>query len=370
MKKRFIVIFLVIAVALCFTGCKNGNETGGTSPSPETNLPSPSGQSPATTNFGTGAPIEVWEAVHGSFVREDSSQYNNAVLMAKYLSDDCAMFEFRLMEGSEAEGEAHDTVICGVLIVDDSGTGFYETLPDAGNPFTINFNLSEDGQSVSITHTGELEISPDGVYNFTDAGLEVSDLSANAIIEHLPTAATSLNSNLGAYTVNYPDALVADWFYIVEAVFDDSGAVLAKFAIAKDLSAVFRIDDDIEPILIFGSAQPMMDAETYIYPEYEYFEEIGEDESIGERPFEPSPVAAVGLEDGVTMVAGSTNQLIASLPWELPHYITAESTDETVAVVDENGVVTAIAAGEATIFGTLSIEDGVKEFSIEIFVQD
>lgn len=39
----------------------------------------------------------------------------------------------------------------------------------------------------------------------------------------------------------------------MEATFDDTGVVLAKFLIAKDLSAVYRVDDDIDPFLIFGS---------------------------------------------------------------------------------------------------------------------
>lgn len=255
-------------------------------------------------------------------------------------------------------------------MIADGNTGLFETIPDAENQFSINFSLSDKGERVSVSHSGNLEISPDGEYIFTDSTLEVSDLSANAIIEHLPTAATSLNSNLGNYTINYPDALVADWFYIVEAVFDDTGVVLAKFATAKDLSAVFRIDDDIEPVLIYGSAQPMMEAETYLYPEEEYLEETEDGELMGEWISEPSPVATVELEDGVTMVVGSSNQLIASLPWDLPYFIMAESADDNIITIDENGVIMAIGEGQTTIRVSLNIEDGIKEFSIDIYVTD
>lgn len=352
MKKRLLAIFLAATLVLFFAGC---DRTGKTDESGQ-----PSEKS---------TPIEVWEELHGSFVREDSSQYNNAVLFMKYLSNNCAMFEFRLVEGSEEEDLAHDTLIYGVLIVDD-GKGTFETIPDAFNPFTINFSLSEDGQRIIVTHSGDLSISPDGEYLFTDANLEVSSLSANTIIEHLPTASTSLNSTLGAYTINYPDALVSDWFYIVEVTFDDTGAVLAKFAIAKDLSAVFRIDDDIEPALIFGSAQPMMDAEIYILQEDEDAEELEESELIGEPNYEAQPLVFVELDSGIVLTPGATGKLIPLIPYELPYTLTATSTENSIATVDENGLVTAVSLGEATISGTLTVEDGTKEFSIDIIVEE
>jgi hypothetical protein len=56
------------------------------------------------------------------------------------------------------------------------------------------------------------------------------------------------------------DKLIDDWFYPVEATFHDTGVVLSKFLVAKDLSAVYCVDDDIDPILIFGSPHHMMDA--------------------------------------------------------------------------------------------------------------
>lgn len=367
MKKPLFVIFFATFIALCFTGCNR------VPLSTQSSLPSliqTSPDQPSTpSDPDTGAGLAEWETVCGNFVRDGSSQYNNAVLLMKYLSNDCVLFEFRFMEGSEAEDEAHNILVYGVLIVDDEGVGFYETLPDAASPFSINFTISEDGQRVTVTHSGELSISPDGEYIFADASLEVSDLSANAIIEHLPTATTSLNSNLGAYTIKYPEALVSDWFYIVEAVFDDTGTVLAKFAIAKDLSVVFRVDDDIEPVLIFGSAQPMMDAETYVWPG-ENMEVPKEDECIGAPSVEPRQIVSIELEDGVVMSIGSSNQLAASLPWNIPYSITAESSNKTVVTVDDKGVVRAIAPGVTTISGTIAVEDGVKEFSIEIFVTD
>lgn len=378
--KKYIASFLIIALVLLFTGCNE--KVDNTEPTSTTPAAADSGgtQTPnsdsnenenKTHTFGSADVPEVWETIYGAFARDDSSQYNNAVLMMKYLSNGCVMFEFRLMEGSESEDFAFDTIVPGILIVDDNGIGFYETIPDAENLFSINFVLSEDGKTVDVTHDGELLISPDGRYNFTEAYVEVSESSAGAILEHLPTAATSLNSNLGAYTINYPDSLISDWFYSVEAVFDDSGATLAKFLIAKDLSAVFRADDDIEPVLIFGSAQPMMDAYIMIMEKVDFSsaEDSGEDEH--ESPeYESRTLVAVTLDNGVYLMPGMSGLLKAVIPGDLPYILTAESLDETVATVDETGMVRAVGEGETAIQCTIMCEDGTAQIGIYIYVTD
>lgn len=345
MKKSLALAALLLAVALCFglAGCKAKDDSGET-------------QQGNTTQA-------AWESISGSYVREDSSQYNNAVLQMKYLSNDCVMFEFRLMEGSEAEDMADNLVLPFVMIVGDDGVGRYETLPESEKPFSLEFALAKDGKSVTVKHQGELPMSPDGVYTFTDGGLEVSEISAIAILEHLPTVATSLNHNNGAYTVQYPDALVSDWFYPVQAVFEDSGEVLAKFLIAKDLSAVYRVDDGIDPVLIFGSAQPMLNAETMPFRD-----EMPEGEEIAEWANEPMPIVGAEIADGVYLAPGQESRLTVTMPWELPYTLIAESSDPSVAEVNEKGVIKGVSAGEATISGTIEVDDGKKKFSIKVLV--
>ncbi len=361
MRKLLTVMTLVTALLICSSCYRDEDTTGSQTPNPtESNLSSPVDSQTPYPN-GAGA----WESVSGSYVREDSSQYNNAVLQMKYLSNSCAMFEFRLMEGSESEDIADTLVLPFVLVVGEDGVGRYETLPESEKPFSIAFALSEDGQSVTVTHTGELSISPDGVYTFIDNSLEVSEVSALAILDHLPTAATSLNHNNGAYTIQYPEELIADWFYPVQAVFDDSGAVLAKFLIAKDLSAVYRADDDIEPVLIFGSAQPMLDAETILFRDEE--DEGGEE--APEWADQSQSVVWAELEGGVNLAIGQESRLTVMMPWQLPYTLTAESSDKSVVDVDENGMVKAVSVGQATISGTITVDDGKKDFSIEVSVE-
>ena len=372
--KKYTAVFLIMVFVVLLAGCTekiyNTKPELTTSITPAADVKTDSGE---TRAFGSADVPLVWERLHDTFARDDSSQYNNAVLMMKYLSNGCAMFEFRLMEGSEADDFAFDTIIAGVLIIDDNGTGVYETIPDAYNPFSIQFVLSDDGETVDVTYDGALEISPDGRYSFVEAYVEVSEFSAGAILEHLPTAATSLNSNLGAYTINYPDALISGWFYSVEAVFDDSGLTLAKFLVAKDMSAVFRADDDIEPVMIFGSAQPMMDA--YVLEKMEFsatesgssaeYEDVGEHE-VPEDDYRQ--LVYVTLDSGAYMTPGTSGQLAVVLPYDLPYTWEIESLDETVAVADENGMVTAVGEGETAIVCVVMCEDGVALTGVYVYV--
>ncbi|MFA9422968.1 MAG: Ig-like domain-containing protein [Sedimentibacter sp.] len=350
MNKLFKYFWVLLTVILCCVGCGQPLQTTADASQSKDITTTNSSEMPSVSSA-------VWETLSGEFTRNDSSQYNNASLQMKYLSNDCVMFEFRLMEGSESQDWADTLILPFVLLVDDNGVGHYESDADAINPINIDFLLSEDGQQITVTHTGDVSISPDGIYDFVNEGLEVSECSATAILDHLPTAATSLNSNNGAYTIQYPDALVSDWFYPVEATFDDNGVALAKFIIAKDLSVVYRVDDDIDPVLIFGTAQPMLDAETI------HYNEIDEEES-----YETLPLVSVGLEDGIALTPGTTTELLPIMPWKLPYTLTAESSDPSVVTVDENGKVTAIAEGQATLSGTLYIDDGQKAFSIDVIV--
>ena len=362
MKKMMISVLALVVLLLA--GCAKSD----TPTTPEsTSAPSTSVEN------DTAALPPAWEAMNATFTREDSSQYNNATLMMKYLSNSCALFEFRLMEGSEAEDSAVDTILSGVLIIGEDGAGVYETIPDAENPFSVQFTLSEDGQTVDITHDGALTISPDGRYGFVDNQIEVSDTSVGEILGFLPTAATSLNSNLGTYTINYPDALISDWFYSVEAVFDDSGAVLAKFLIAKDLSAVFRVDDDIEPVMIYGTAQPMMDAtimEAVDASSTEGTENSGDAAPEDDPQYEPRPLVSVTLSGGAYLTPGATSQLAAVIPADLPYTLTAKTLDEAVAVVDESGKITAVGVGETQIQCTVACEDGTANINVFICVTD
>lgn len=343
--KNIIAIIIMTLFALWLIGC----DSGGTD-----------GKSTVPTNVtATGTSLEVWKRLKGSFTRQGSGQYDNATLQMKYLDNSCVVFEFDLMEGDESQEFARDVVLPFVMLIGDDGVGRYESDPDAKNPLTISVALSADGLQATVTHEGDMPISCDGVYDYVDDGLEVSKYSAAAILDFLPTVATSLNSNNGAYTLQYGEEFIANWFYPVEATFNDSGVTLAKFIIAKDMSAVFRVDDDIEPVLIYGSAQPMLDYVTTIWPEA--------DEDVAEEPYNANLVS-VRLDKGVLLKLGDRAKLIADMPWDF-QWSTNAYSDEIVLHVDpETKTVTAIGEGKANITGKLFVEDGQVEFQIEVTV--
>ena len=343
MKRIRVLLAVLLALSMLLAGCA---------------------RTPASSDDG------VWETVCGSYTWNESSQYTNSVLALMWLEEGSVLFEFNLMEGSEEEDSAIELTVSGVLNVQKDGSGIYEAASDDGESLlTIGFEISKDGKQVTVSHKGELPISPDGNYTFTVSGIEVSDYSATELVRYLPADATGLNTDLGAYTLNYPESLVSGWFYPIDATFDDSGEYLAKFIVAKDLSAVFRVDDDIEPVLIYGSAKPMMDAETW--PEFDDEDYEGsEDEPMGELIYDMEPLVSVGADNGTFLTVGESTTLLANLPWDLPFTLKAGSADTSIADVDENGVITAVTTGETSITGTLTVEDGVKEFEIIINVFD
>ena len=76
---------------------------------------------------------------------------------------------------------------------------------------------------------------------------------------------------------------------------------------AKDLSAVFRVGDNIEPALIYGSVQTMMDAETW--PEFDDEDyENGEDEAAAEISYDPYPLVSVGADNGTFLNVGESTR--------------------------------------------------------------
>ena len=310
-----------------------------------------------------------WLGFQSAFTRADSSQYNNGTLQVKYVGNSVVLFEFDLMEGSEAEDYADTLRISGTLLVGEDGGGVYEGLDADGQMvFTIAFALAGDGQVIDVTHTGEVPMDPDGRYEWVTGSLECSEGTALALLENLPTALTSLNANIGAYTVEYPDEYVLNYFYPVTATLDDTGAVLAQFIVTDDLTAVYRLDtEDGVPALIYGEAQTMLDQVVYLMDDYDDYD--GEDSGDGLLWSEAVPLLPVILEGGTLLAPGASAQLVLDAPYAFAvSFSELLSTDDAIAKVGADGKITAVAPGAASITGNIAVDDGSRGFTVELTV--
>jgi hypothetical protein len=342
--KKMVTLGLVLALALGLFACVDPKDDGSTKPADH--------------------PIETighWDGLCSQFTRRGSSQYSNGTLQAKEIDGGLALFEFDLMEGSEAEDRADSLRIPGVLIIQEDLTGLFESVDKNGKTvFTIQFVYAEDGQSITVTHTGDVPMNPDGVFDWIGVGVECSEGTARELIENLPTAATSLNGNLGAYTIQYPDESVLNYFYPVSAVFDDTGKTLASFLVTNDLSAVYRLDtEDGVPVLVYGTAQDILDRQTDIAPEE------------GDDAAEAGTVSLLPVvsAEGTLLAPGTESNLKLDAPW--PFACSFEgllSVNDDVATVSEDGVITAHRAGSTTITGTVILDDGKTKFGIDLTV--
>lgn len=313
----------------------------------------------------SAASLVKWNEVKGTYAKGDNNQYNSGVLSLMYLDNDVVIFEFSMMEGSESEDTSRDFRLAGAFYIDDNGRGIYEH-PKTGNVI-ITFDLT--GDKVTAKQTGTLPINVSGEYGFIDDHIQVTEYAAIELLEQLPTAATSLNHNLGEYKLSMSEEMVDGWFYDVKANFVDTNALLAEFYIASDMSAVYRVDTDT-PVLIWGSAQPMLDATYLADSESLYGITIDENnsnvnnENSIERNIETGYVAVTLQNDSIAV--GDSTQAIFTVPGNLPYTFTCKSSNPEVAKIDEKGVITAVKDGDTTITVMITIDGAEKSYELKI----
>lgn len=334
--------------------------TGGqTDQAPSAETPAIATETPATENVS-------WSGYFGTLVRKDSGQYDNSSMQVKFLDDMVVLFEIDMMEGSESEEQANSFQIAGTMLIGDDGKGLYEhSKEEGGTAFSIRFDRSEDGQQMTVTHTGEIPMNPDGEYEWIDSGIESDPRLAVALLEHLPAAATSLNRNFGAYTINYPEDSLMDYFYQVTATLDDTGAKLAEYLFCSDLSAVWRLDtEDGLPALIYGTSQDMLDRT--VYPQTE---DSSGDNVNGETDPAAVPLLGVVLEGGTNLKQGTSARLKLDSPYPFAcSFEQALSANDEVATVNEDGTVSANGTGKTTITADIVVEGSKRGFMLEITV--
>lgn len=156
------------------------------------------------------------------------------------------------------------------------------------------------------------------------------------------------------------DVTASDNQYIAGVfLYDSEGEILGSFGSDPDAeagdTAVYSFD--------------LSDTEKYFVQVYDYAANcstyklnLNEEEAAGD--------IAVSLDkDSLEIIKGNTAKLTATVtPWGTPdETVTWESTDENVATVNKNGIVTAVEKGTCTITAT-SVADPTKYASCEISV--
>lgn len=369
---RFMRIILSgLMVAMLLTGCGDQKEsvpTGEPSsptgkPSSPTAEPSPPPVEPSSP-AGAVTGVTDWSGYFGSFVRRESSQYNNVTLQIKALDEAVVLFELDMIEDSENEAQSGSLQIAGTMYIEASGDGIYECIREDGSTaYSIRFSRSGDGQLLTVSHTGDLPMNPDGGYDYADFAIEADAGLCTALLENLPKAATSLSSVISTYTIQYPEESVLNYFYPVTATFDDTGEILASYLVTADLSAVWRLDtEDGMPALIYGTAQDMLDQVVYLEP--------GEEEDPdAELSSEAMPLLPVIIDGGVLLMPGIAAKITLDSPYPFPcTFDQLLSTNDAVATLDQNGVITAHSAGAVTITGSVVLEDGRRSFMIDLII--
>lgn len=180
----------------------------------------------------------------GSYYRENSSQYNNGILVITDFSEGLKIFEFNILSGSEATDSATSYRLAGVFNVDldKVGQGEFDSVV-AGQNGKIHFELSKDGKMINVTAEGPKNQVYVGSYSYYHPGFDISFGLAKAVLEELPGAVTGLTQAAGKYTIKLfdnEDPLLGI-YYEVEAI-DKRDQVIGSYLVSKDLQSVVRTD--------------------------------------------------------------------------------------------------------------------------------
>lgn len=182
--------------------------------------------------------------VIGSYYRENSSQYNNGILVITDFSEGLKIFEFNILSGSEATDSATSYRLAGVFNVDldKVGQGEFDSVV-AGQNGKIHFELSKDGKMINVTAEGPKNQVYVGSYSYYHPGFDISLGLVKAVLEELPGAVTGLTQAAGKYTIKLfdnEDPLLGI-YYEVEAI-DKRDQVIGSYLVSKDLQSVVRTD--------------------------------------------------------------------------------------------------------------------------------
>ncbi len=321
-----------------------------------------------------GATSEDGSQIYGTYIKVDADQDSSGKLQLLPVDDSVVLFEFDVVKGNKTDNNT-DFRFPGTLFVDENGMGQWEG--DTSDGFvSLTFHWSE--KSIEVMQNGSLPASVAGRYTWQRDTMEMTIEAAGALLENLPTAATGLNSNNGVYRLEESEVLVDNWFYHLKAVFADTGAIIGEYLVAKDMSAVYRVDTEA-PLLIYGSAAPMM-AATYeiglgdgdgnaTLAVWNESGVVNEGMDISEAERATLSIQLVDAAPAASLLeAGKTMPINVRTPGQIPSILTADSGNPAVATVDTEGNIQGLSPGTTSIAGVITLDGVEKPFQFDINV--
>lgn len=191
-----------------------------------------------------------WKYASGSYSWDKSSEYSRKTLQMLNLTDRALIYELNLYQGNEDESTPKHQVYRGIINLDEDGVG-HSYLGDK----EIHFDLEKNHNYVLLTHDATIpfEISPDGLMESNSAPYYTLEFFT-MLLECFQSSATGLYEALENYDfkeVGYQEGNAYNsGFYIVEAHRKNSGKMVAKYAVASDMSEIYRNGKLIHRVII------------------------------------------------------------------------------------------------------------------------
>lgn len=308
-----------------------------------------------TVSWSSGAVVKDWKTATGCYAPlNQGSQLPQLTL--QYVGQDTVVFAFLPSSGDP---------LAGVIPVGQDNVGVYQ---NEENGDQLAFALEGDRIVVSEVNTWPMAVA--GTYVFQDAMVEANAQTAMALLAYLSPEITGLPPLKEAYRLEYGEEEIDTWFHELKAREADSDTVLARFYLAKDYSAIYRMDTNL-PTLIFGSAQSMLGQEGEVSVEEQNFatEEENKQGIEGmDAPILHDTRLVVLTCRPKSPLIGETARVVVKTPGNLPYQVTVTSSNPDVVAVDEDGQLQVKKPGQTVISGKVTIYDGQKDVSFELTV--
>lgn len=160
-----------------------------------------------------------------------------------------------------------------------------------------------------------------------------------ALLESLPSAATGLNQYNRPYGFKLDRNLTGDYFYHVQSYRTDARTIIGDYLVAKDNSCAWRLNTGKEAMLIFGTADKLIQK------------------------------AKVVL-NSKRIVKGDYGTVRVLVPGPLPYDLRLTSLNESVAKISADQKIIPVSYGKVDILADLKIGETVRSCKLRAYVVD